>query len=155
MLTRNVECTGRNTMRVSVCWQWMWNVRIGTQWYILTLSLYSFLYIQHSLSAYWDYHCIPTCTFNIPCQHTDTLIVFLPVHSTFLVSILTLSLYFYLYIQHSLSAYWHSHCIPTRNVECTGRNTMRVSVCWQGMLNVQVGIQWECQYADKECWMYR
>jgi hypothetical protein len=69
---------------------------------ILTLSLYSYLYIQHSLSAYWHSHCIPTCTFNIPCQHTDTSIVFLPVHSTFLVSILTLSLYSYLYIQNSL-----------------------------------------------------
>jgi hypothetical protein len=58
---------------------------------ILTLKLYSYLYIQHSLSAYWHYHCIPTCTFNIPCKHTDTKIVFLPVHSIFLVSILTLS----------------------------------------------------------------
>ena len=57
---------------------------------ILTLSLCSYPYVPHSLSAYWHSHCIPTCTFNIPCQHTDTLIVFLPVHSTFLVSILTL-----------------------------------------------------------------
>jgi hypothetical protein len=55
---------------------------------ILTLSLYSYLYVPHSLSAYWHYHCIPTCTFNIPCQHTETRIVFLPVRSTFLVSIL-------------------------------------------------------------------
>jgi hypothetical protein len=57
---------------------------------ILTLSLYSYLYIQHSLSAYWHSHCIPTCTFKIPCNHTGNSIVFLPVHSTFLVSILTL-----------------------------------------------------------------
>jgi len=128
---------------------------------ILTLSLYSFLYIQHSLSAYWHYHCIPTCTFNIPCQHTDTyhciptctfnipcqhtdtrivflpvhltflvsiltlIIVFLPVHLTFLVSILTLELYSYLYIQHSLSAYWHYHCIPTCtfNIPCQHTDT--------------------------------
>jgi len=46
---------------------------------ILTLSLYSYLYVPHFLSAYWHSHCIPTCTFNIPCQHTDTRIVFLPV----------------------------------------------------------------------------
>jgi hypothetical protein len=93
-------------------------------------SLYSYLYIQHSLSAYWHSHCIPTCTFNIPCQHTDTLIVFLPVHSTFLISILTLSLYSYLYIQHSLSAYWHSHCIPTY-LENTEENCEMIWEIWK------------------------
>jgi hypothetical protein len=117
-------------LRLSLCSYLYVPHSLSAYWH----SLYSYLYIQHSLSAYWHSYCIPTCTFNIPCQHTDTLIVFLPVHSTFLVSILTLSLYFYLYIQHSLSAYWHSHCIPT----CT----------------VQVGIQWECQYADNECGTY-
>jgi len=75
---------------------------------ILTLALYSYLYIHNSLSADCHYHCIPTCMFNIPFQHTDTIIVFLPVDSTFLVSILTLALYSYLCAQHSLSAYWHS-----------------------------------------------
>jgi hypothetical protein len=127
MLTRNIECTGRNTMLVSVCWQGILNVQVGIQWECQYADKECWMY-RHS-------HCIPTCTFNIPCQHTDTLIVFLPVHSTFLVSILTLSLYSYLYIQHSLSAYRDSHCIPT----C--RNTMIVWVCLQWMWNVMVAIQ--------------
>ena len=80
-------------LRLSLCSYLYVPHSLSAYWH----SLYSYLYIQHSLSAYWHSYCIPTCTFNIPCQHTDTLIVFLPVHSTFLISILTLSLYSYLF----------------------------------------------------------
>jgi hypothetical protein len=37
----------------------------------------------------------------------------------------------------------------TRNVECIDRNTMLLPVCLQGIMNVQVGMQRWCQYADK------